>query len=286
MDKNATIVYSEKHITEYVKEDSSVLSNDSIVETFDKTNVKYLALSLYIVTFLVGALGNAVLIFVLTRYKEIRQNSVANYYIMNLAVADELFIWTLPLFCYATYTSSWVFGNPTCKLAFVLKESNKFGSIFSLVALSVDRVLASYPNLRHWRSIIVGKITCVVIWMISLAMCTPYLLYSYSVRIPKTQQYTCRINWPTEDFIFHLRVWTYIQLMLGLIVPFCSIALAYILLLARFKKVTKARSKERIKKPRRKLSVTVIIIVIAFLICHVPYYILDVFSLTKVGNLA
>lgn len=261
-----------------------VTANRSLgVRTVEQTNVRYLTVALYLLTFFIGALGNAILMFVIARYRDIRRNSVANYYIFNLALADELFICTLPLFCHATYTSSWVFGNPMCKIASVLKESNKFGSIFSLVALSIDRVLASYPTLRHFRSILVGKVTCVIIWILSLVMCTPYFMYSYSAQI-RPGQATCRINWPVGEYVYHRRIWTYLQLSLGLILPFLAIIAAYCLLVARLRAVTKARSRHRIKKPWRKLTVTVVIIVVAFLVCHVPYYVIDVFSLVKVSN--
>ena len=72
-------------------------------------------------------------------YLQVRSKSVANYYIWNLALSDELFILTLPFFCYTTLTSNWVFGDALCKIAHVVRETNKFTSIFTLVALSFDR---------------------------------------------------------------------------------------------------------------------------------------------------
>jgi len=41
---------------------------------------------------------------------------LGNYYIWNLALADELFVLTLPFFCYATWTGDWIFGPVTCKV--------------------------------------------------------------------------------------------------------------------------------------------------------------------------
>ena len=42
---------------------------------------------------------------------------ISNYYIWNLALADVLFVLTLPFFCYATWTGDWIFGSVTCKVS-------------------------------------------------------------------------------------------------------------------------------------------------------------------------
>ena len=76
---------------------------------------------------------------------------MANLYILNLAVADELFTLALPLYCHASYYNNWVFGGPMCKIMTVIREINKFAGIFTLAALSLDRYLASYHTLAHFR---------------------------------------------------------------------------------------------------------------------------------------
>jgi len=50
---------------------------------------------------------------------------VANYYILNLAVADELFVLTLPFLCVATFTGDWAFGDLACRLTYALRETYK-----------------------------------------------------------------------------------------------------------------------------------------------------------------
>ena len=102
-------------------------------------NVRNITLAFYLVTFVFGIVGNSLVIYVISKFNKVRTKSVANIYILNLAIADELFIFTLPLFCYATYSQDWVFGDLLCKVAYVTREVNKFTSIFTLVALSIDR---------------------------------------------------------------------------------------------------------------------------------------------------
>lgn len=83
-------------------------------------DVKYTVLTFYLVTFVAGLVGNTLVLYVVARYSEIRRRSVSNYYMWNLALADELFVFTLPFFCYATWTGDWIFGNFACKVGIAL----------------------------------------------------------------------------------------------------------------------------------------------------------------------
>jgi len=74
----------------------------------DTTNldvVKVVTIISYLLTFVVGFTGNTLVLYVVGRFPVVRRKSVANYYIWNLALADELYVLALPLFCWATYRS-------------------------------------------------------------------------------------------------------------------------------------------------------------------------------------
>jgi len=81
----------------------------AVVEAgLDTTNldiVKIVMIVSYLLTFVVGFTGNTLVLYVVGRFPVVRRKSVANYYIWNLALADELYVLTLPLFCWATYRS-------------------------------------------------------------------------------------------------------------------------------------------------------------------------------------
>ena len=74
----------------------------------DTTNLdalKVVTIIFYLLTFVVGFTGNNLVLYVVGRFPAVRRKSVANYYIWNLALADELYVLALPLFCWATYRS-------------------------------------------------------------------------------------------------------------------------------------------------------------------------------------
>ena len=79
----------------------------------DATNldaVKVVTIVSYLLTFVVGFTGNTLVLYVIGRFPVVRRKSVANYYIWNLALADDLYVLALPLFCWATLR--WVSRRP------------------------------------------------------------------------------------------------------------------------------------------------------------------------------
>ena len=160
----------------------------------------------YLVTMTVGLLGNSLVIYVIARNSQIRNKSVANYYIWNLAFADLFFVLTMPLFCYATFFGEWPFGEPMCKLSKVFVETNRYASMFTLVALSFDRYLASFYNMGHFRTVRVGVTVCCVIWVLCGTISIPYWMYT------QVHRRQCTTDFTTEFLTF----WVFFQLSLAL----------------------------------------------------------------------
>ena len=86
------------------------------VSSYMYSDIRPTTLALYLVTFVFGLVGNTLVIYVIAKYSKIRVRSVSNYYIWNLAFADELFVLTLPFLGYATYANNWPFGAYSCKV--------------------------------------------------------------------------------------------------------------------------------------------------------------------------
>uniref|UniRef100_A0A3Q1J4D2 G-protein coupled receptors family 1 profile domain-containing protein n=1 Tax=Anabas testudineus TaxID=64144 RepID=A0A3Q1J4D2_ANATE len=106
--------------------------------------------SVYLLAFLVGCLGNALVLWVYldrvegrrTRAGDDKQTGIKHFYslIASLALADLCFLVTLPL--WAVYTAMgyhWPFGQPLCQLSSFLTALNMYASVFSLSMLSVER---------------------------------------------------------------------------------------------------------------------------------------------------
>lgn len=147
----------------------------------DFEDISRIAASLVPVCFglicITGLLGNIlVIVFVLTR---IVQRSFTNILILNLAVADLLFvIFCVPFTATDYVLESWPFGELWCKLVQYFIFVTVHASIYTLVLLSLERYLAvvlpfrakSICTVRNaWRNI--G-----IIWSIILTSAVPVFM--------------------------------------------------------------------------------------------------------------
>ena len=281
---------------------STGLSNNTTRYTYG--DIRPVTLAIYLVTFVFGLIGNTLVIYVIAKYHKIRSRSVSNYYIWNLAFADELFVLTLPFLGYATYANNWPFDALSCKVATVFRECNKFASVYTLVALSIDRFLATFHQFGRFRQIRCGLAACAAIWTICLVLSTPYWLFSKVVHTSRNR-YSCKTDWPSMTV--H-RVWTYCSLVLGLLAPFIVIATFSVLLLRRVRDRAggagghsgAARSSmgggpvdrmsasrlERLSRLNSSMTRVVMVIVAMFGVCQLPYHMMEVTSLVVIDRMS
>uniref|UniRef100_A0A673BR37 Apelin receptor 2 n=1 Tax=Sphaeramia orbicularis TaxID=375764 RepID=A0A673BR37_9TELE len=97
--------------------------------------------AVYLLAFVVGCLGNGLVLWVyLDRSERRRTRRGDKSGVGNLALADLCFLVTLPL--WAVYTGMgyhWPFGQPLCQISSFLTALNMYASVFSLSMLSVER---------------------------------------------------------------------------------------------------------------------------------------------------
>lgn len=273
--KNGVIIPSETF-------NQSCNITEQVPQIPDNKGLHIFILVSYMGTFVFGMCGNSLVIYIIGYFSKVRQKSVANYYIWNLAFADELFILALPIFCWATYTHNWPFagglGKATCKLSYIARDMNKFTSIFTLTALSVDRALASCHYLGYLRTITIGKVVCVVIWLVSFLISTPYFVYAQTVETKFGR--SCRLAWPSASYLY-MQFWTGFQLIVGLIIPSIIILTSYVILFRRLQRIAGRSDAASVKRPSRRMTQTVIVIVVTFIICQIPYHISQFIALHR-----
>jgi len=139
---------------------------------------KYAVVALYLMTTVFGTCGNSVTIFIMLRHRRIR--TVAACFILNLAVADDLFLLCLPFMAYSTFTGQWVFGDVVCRLMNTFWGVNQYASIFTMTLMSVDRYLAVVHPLKSlpYRTCSKALVVCAVIWTVGFLFVLPLPLYS------------------------------------------------------------------------------------------------------------
>ncbi len=260
--------------------DLEILSNNY---TFFNTNVTssriqettiilgYVAVVLYLLTFIFGVLGNSLTIFVILRNK--RMKTVATCFILNLAIADDLFMLSLPFLAYNTFTGNWIFGSWMCTIMSALYRINLYASIFTMVLMSIDRYLAIVHPLSsiRYRTIKNAVGVCCAIWAACCIVMTPVWMYSRTE--PKQPSgYRCTEYYPKHQIYQHKYFMTNFELLIGFVFPISIMVCCYLKLL-RHLIADKVLAQDQTRRPIRKVTVMVFIVTLVFVICWTPYHI-------------
>lgn len=249
--------------------------------------------------FVIGIVGNSMVVAVIYCY--MRLKTVANIFVLNLAISDITFVITLPMWATSTAIGyHWPFGGFLCKASAGLVIFNLYTSIFFLTALSMDRYLAIVHPIRsrRLRTVVYARITCVLIWLFSFVLSVPTVLTRDVMNIANYTQtrdtieianYTtvCGILHPTDDKTELLAI-NLMKSLLGFLVPFVIIITCYCLIgraLLRARHIQKS-SRSRDDEVLHMLAAAVL----AFFLCWVPHQVFHlmqmVTQLTKVNNCA
>ncbi|XP_018540204.1 somatostatin receptor type 5 [Lates calcarifer] len=231
---------------------------------------------IYIIVCIIGLGGNTLVIHIVLHYSKIE--SVTNIYILNLAIADELFMLGLPFLAVQNTLQSWPFGSFMCRLVMTVDSINQFTSIFCLTVMSIDRYLAVVHPIRSskWRRPQVAKVVNGTVWALSFLVVLPVVIFA---NIQKAGG-TCNIAWPQPANIWRAAFIIYTSTV-GFFCPLLIICLCYLLIVFKIrssgKKVHATSTKRR--KSERKVTRMVVIVVAVFVFCWLPFYALNIINL-------
>ncbi|XP_007521295.1 cysteinyl leukotriene receptor 2 [Erinaceus europaeus] len=224
--------------------------------------------TVYLIIFIWGILGNGFSIYVfLQPYKK---STPVNVFMLNLAISDLLFASTLPFRAdYYLRGSNWIFGDLACRIMSYSMYVNMYSSIYFLTVLSVIRFLATVHPFRllHVTSIRSAWVLCGAIWVLIMASST-VLLKSGSEQKGNT---TLCLELNLKK-IGKLQTMNYIALVVGFLLPFFTLSICYLLIIRALLKAEAPESGLRVS--HRKARTTIIIALIIFLLCFLPYHVL------------
>lgn len=240
-------------------------------------------LSLYIIIFLIGLLGNALII--VTTIKNRQSQHSKNYFLINLAVADL----AVTLFCMPTSLGTiiyriWVYGKFLCKFLAFFQGVAVAVSIYSLTAMSIDRYL-SIQNPMASRKFMTKR-QCLamisVMWVISALFMGP-LLYIKTVdtieldHLPSVN--FCIEKWPQER---DRKAYVFFLLFVVFLIPGVTLAVCYSHVGRALcsNDMTREGSDTSMRGlfSRKKAARMIIILIIVFMLCWLPYNIASLVS--------
>ncbi|XP_018317978.1 gustatory receptor 10 [Mycetomoellerius zeteki] len=167
--------------------------------SFHGSNKDYLLIILYIPTVLVGVIANIFVIIVVCKY---HLKSVTNYFVINLSMADLLVATIcMPMTISQEISMSWNHSEFLCKLTSYLQSVGVTASIYTIMAMSIDRYLA-IRNPMILRYICSHKniiLVIISIWLASLA----FLITIYGatrLQNPMTEVINKALDLASENF--------------------------------------------------------------------------------------
>ncbi|KTF74897.1 hypothetical protein cypCar_00034279 [Cyprinus carpio] len=220
---------------------------------------------LYTITIIIGITGNSLVIWVAgMRLKP----NVTNIWLVNLAVADLIFCFTLvPSLIKQLFFDHWPFGDFFCKFSGFFKYANMFCSVFLLAVISVDRVLCIWlPVLtRERRTLCAARVVSVGVWIVAVIFSSPYYFYRQVYPDDKNlSKCSMEEKEPSKGDNSAKNALYSIRFLCGFLLPFLVILCCYILAGFGIRR-TRFSGKTR---PLRILAG----LVFAFFICWGPYH--------------
>ncbi|XP_023126904.1 galanin receptor type 1-like isoform X1 [Amphiprion ocellaris] len=230
----------------------------------------FISLLIFGLIFLLGVLGNTLVITVLARSKAAQPRSTTNIFILNLSVADLSYL----LFCVPFQSTiymlpTWVFGAFICKFTHYFFTVSMLVSIFTLSAMSVDRYVA-IVHARKSSSIRVGRhavLGVVLIWLLSLVMAAPVAHYQSIVEREDNSTF-CWEVWPDQQ----RKVYVMCTFVFGYLLPLALISVCYAKVLNHLHKKLKNISKKS-ELSKKKTAQTVLAVVVVFCLSWLPHHI-------------
>lgn len=231
--------------------------------------------ALYYIIFFTGFLGNLFVISVVG-IKGRKGGRLVDTFVVNLALADLVFVFTLPLWAIsASQNGDWKFGetgNLLCKLSSYIIAVNRFSNIFFLTCMSVDRYLAvvKLMDSRNLRSSGCIQVTCAAVWLSSLVLGIPFLLYR---RVEQTGDGLSCVEDNSSYFFLCLSL---AMVLLTFVFPVLIIVLCYGTIINHLNKHCDAGANLRSKARRRHSVKMVLSIIVAFVVSWLPFNIFKV----------
>uniref|UniRef100_A0A3Q3J2Z7 G-protein coupled receptors family 1 profile domain-containing protein n=1 Tax=Monopterus albus TaxID=43700 RepID=A0A3Q3J2Z7_MONAL len=257
------------------KDDEEYDYKDDLAELRQSLNI--MSLIVYSLAFVLGVLGNGVVIWV-TGFK--MKKTVNTIWFLNLACLWFGLITALDF--------HWPFGKFMCKLNSTISFLNMFASVYILVVISVDRCVSVVWPVWAQNHRNVRKASCVSlgVWVLALILSAPYFIFKdTATSFYNKDIINCYTNYALSDDYeslsvnqlrrFRHKVMAITRFLLGFVVPFTVIVSCYAVIVHRLR-----RSRTLASQSSRSFKIIAAVIA-TFFLCWAPYHIMGLIEMVN-----
>uniref|UniRef100_A0A3Q2PVG0 Neuropeptide FF receptor 1 n=1 Tax=Fundulus heteroclitus TaxID=8078 RepID=A0A3Q2PVG0_FUNHE len=231
----------------------------------------------YLLIFVVCMVGNGVVCFIVLRSRNMR--TVTNLFILNLAISDLLVgIFCMPTTLVDNIITGWPFGSVVCKLSGMVQGISVSASVFTLVAIAVDRFRCIVYPFKQKLTIATSKLIIVIIWVLAVFIMCPsgvmlQVTQEQTVRIVLGTEsetrpfYWCRENWPSQEM---RKVYTTVLFANIYLAPLSLIVIMYARIGFTLFKTT--------LPPKKRVIMMLLVVALLFILSWLPLWTLMMLS--------
>lgn len=232
---------------------------------------------LFWIIFSLGAIGNLLVVWIYTTVRN-RLKTMTDMYLLNLAVADLLFLCMLPFWA-VDAIKGWNFGVTLCRIVSAIYKINFFSSMLLLTCISVDRYIVivqvtKAQNLKK-KSLFYSKLVCLCVWLVSTLLALPEFIFAQVKTSQKEQSFCTLVYWNNANNHTKILVLS-LQICMGFCLPLLVMVFCYSVII---RKLLQARSFEKHKALR-----VIFAVVLVFVISQLPFNSLLIVEAMQAAN--
>ncbi|XP_026860140.2 atypical chemokine receptor 4 isoform X1 [Electrophorus electricus] len=183
----------------------------------------------YTLALVVGLAGNSMVVFVYLSRKRLR--TLTDVFILNLAFADLLLLFTLPFWA-ADAINGWEIGVAACKITSAFYTTNFSCSMLLLACISVDRYRALKQRSASALSLARGNprrqrlLLCLLVWAVACVLGLPDLVLA-TVKQHSGGRKACRAVYPVTMAQGAKASLEFLEVLLSFLLPFVVMLFCY-----------------------------------------------------------
>ncbi|XP_038674581.1 P2Y purinoceptor 3 [Scyliorhinus canicula] len=194
-------------------------------------------------------------------------------YMVNLAMADVLYVCSLPLLIYNyIHMDYWPFGEIMCKAVRFLFYANLHGSILFLTCISLQRYLGICHPLSTWhrkRGTRFAWMVSGLLWTIVIVECGPTWRFA-STGVQRNRTVCYDLSSP-ENSLYYFPYGITLTVV-GFMIPFIGLLTCYCAMAMALHKPDKVLGLANERKKSKALRM-IIIVTVVFVISFVPFHV-------------
>ncbi|XP_030626142.1 C-C chemokine receptor type 10 [Chanos chanos] len=233
-----------------------------------EVTIKVFQTTISVVVFLLGVIGNSLVIATFALYRRLRLRSMTDVFLLYLALSDLLLLLTLPLQTAETLMGEWLFGVSACRFNRGMYAVNTYSGLLLLACISSDRYLVVVrartahklrPSMLRY-----SKLSALLIALISVVLSLPDIIFS-SAQEQIGGKKRCDMSVWMEGASESMKLWVRGAQIAGFCVPFA-------IMLACYCAIGRVLAQGRALAWRRQRTLRLMVaLVVLFLLFQLPY---------------